>query len=77
MSFDARRIVCAASEDVVKIYDKTEGTQWDCGGPAAASVSDSGGSRRAASSSIVERIRVKDGYLVEGRQDGRIGVWTC
>lgn len=70
MMFDARRIVSAASEDVVKVYDKVEGRQWDCGAGIAASE----GSKRAA---IVERVRVRDGYLVEGRRDGIVGVWTC
>lgn len=70
MMFDARRIVSAASEDVVKVYDKVEGRQWDCGAGIAASE----GSKNAA---IVERVRVKDGYLVEGRRDGIVGVWTC
>ncbi|KAK2616375.1 Mitochondrial fission protein [Conoideocrella luteorostrata] len=31
MMFDTRRIVSAAGEDVVKVYDKVEGRQWDCG----------------------------------------------
>ncbi len=26
---------------------------------------------------IVERIRIKDGYMVEGRKDGVVGAWTC
>ncbi|KAL7933661.1 WD40 repeat-like protein [Trichoderma chlorosporum] len=56
MMFDARRIVSAASEDVVKVYDKVEGRQWDCGAGIAASE----GAKNAA---IVERVRVKDGYL--------------
>ncbi|KAM0250057.1 hypothetical protein ACHAQJ_008750 [Trichoderma viride] len=70
MMFDARRIVSAATEDVVKVYDKVEGRQWDCGAGSAASE----GAKNAA---IVERVRVKDGYLVEGRRDGIVGVWTC
>ena len=64
MQFDARRIVSAASEDVVKVYDKTDGRHWDCGGVEA------GGS-------VVERVRIRDGYLVEGRRDGGVGVWRC
>lgn len=28
MMFDARRIVSAAGEDVVKVYDKTDGRHW-------------------------------------------------
>ncbi|KAL6884247.1 WD40-repeat-containing domain protein [Trichoderma longibrachiatum] len=70
MMFDARRIVSAASEDVVKVYDKVEGRQWDCGAGIAASE----GGKKAA---IVERVRLRDGYLVEGRRDGIVGVWTC
>ena len=66
MQFDARRIVSAASEDVVKVYDKTDGRHWDCAGAAA----DGAGS-------VVERVRIRDGYLVEGRRDGGVGVWSC
>ena len=70
MMFDARRIVSAAGEDVVKVYDKVECRQWDCG--AGVTASDEG--RMPAA---VEKVRLVDGYLVEGRQDGRVGVWTC
>ncbi len=65
--FDTRHIVSAAGEDVVKVYDKTDGRHWDCGA----------GSGVEQSSSIVERVRIKDGYMVEGRKDGAVGVWTC
>lgn len=70
MMFDARRIVSAAGEDVVKVYDKVEGRQWDCGAGVTAA-------EEGKNPSIVERVRVKDGYLVEGRRDGIVGVWTC
>ncbi|KAH9810474.1 mitochondrial division protein 1-like [Teratosphaeria destructans] len=64
MMFDSRRIVCAVEgEIVVKVYDKVEGRHWDCGDEKAASV--------------VEGVRIRDGYLVEGRRDGRVGVWSC
>ncbi|CAG9937267.1 unnamed protein product [Clonostachys rosea f. rosea IK726] len=63
MMFDTRRIVSAAGEDVVKVYDKVEGRQWDCGAGITAA-------EEGKQPSIVERVRVKDGYLVEGRQDG-------
>lgn len=68
--FDARRIVSAAGEDVVKVYDKVEGRQWDCGAGITQA-------EEAKSPAIVERVRVRDGYLVEGRKDGKVGVWTC
>lgn len=70
MMFDSRRIVSAAGEDVVKVYDKLESRQWDCGAGVKAA-------EDGRTTSIVERVRVRDGYLVEGRQDGIVGVWTC
>ena len=70
MNFDARRIVTAAGEDVAKVYDKTDGRHWDCGAGLAAS--DEG-----VKASVVERVRILDGFLVEGRRDGVVGVWTC
>lgn len=69
MMFDARRIVCAAGEDVIKVYDKVEGRQWDCG---AGMAEDSG-----HAPAVVERVRVRDGYAVEGRRDGIVGIWAC
>lgn len=69
MMFDSRRIVAAASEPVTKIYDKTDGRHWDCGAGMNA--------EESRSPASVERVRVKDGYLTEGRKDGVVGVWTC
>lgn len=69
MMFDARRIVAAAGESVAKIYDKTDGRHWDCGAVAAAEAS--------TISATVEKVRMKDGYLTEGRKDGVVGIWTC
>ena len=70
MMFDTRRIVCAAGEDVVKVYDKVEGRHWECG----AGIAEAEGGKTPA---IVERVRMRDGYMVEGRRDGMVGVWTC
>ncbi|KAI8628303.1 mitochondrial division protein [Xylariaceae sp. FL1651] len=70
MMFDNRRIVSAACEDVVKVYDKMESRQWDCG----AGITEVDDGRTPA---IVEHVRIKDGYLVEGRRDGKVGVWAC
>ena len=67
--FDVRRIVAAAGESVAKVYDKADGRHWDCG---AGVVSQDDGSP-----SVVERVRLRDGYLVEGRKDGMVGVWSC
>lgn len=72
MQFDARRIVAATGEDVVKVYDRTDGRHWDCGAGAAVVEGSTG-----AKAGVVERVRIKDGYLVEGRRDGVVGVWAC
>lgn len=68
MSFDSRRIVSAAGEDVVKVYDKLESRQWDCGAGANAA-------EEGKTPAIVERVRIRDGYMAEARQDGTVGVW--
>jgi len=69
MMFDSRRIVSAAGVDVVKVYDKMDGRHWDCG-PGA-------DKEDTSTHSIIEHVRIKDGYLVEGRRDGTVGVWSC
>ncbi|TKX19875.1 mitochondrial division protein [Elsinoe australis] len=71
MQFDLRRICAAAGENVVKVYDKTDGHQWDCG--PGAKLDEEG----AADACVVENVRIKDGYMVEGRRDGMVGIWAC
>ena len=71
MMFDARRIVAAAGEDVAKIYDEADGRHWDCGAGAEFP------NAEKPKAGIVERVRIKEGYLVEGRKDGVVGVWSC
>ncbi|KAJ5279564.1 hypothetical protein N7478_004936 [Penicillium angulare] len=70
MMFDSKRIVAAAGENVVKVYDKADAHHWDCG--PGVGVDDEG-----PYPSTVERVRLKDGYLVEGRKDGTMAAWTC
>ncbi|KAI5288450.1 Mitochondrial fission protein [Ascosphaera aggregata] len=70
MMFDTRRIASAAGEDVVKVYDKTDGRHWDCGAGLA-------GDAANTRPSVIEKVRIKDGYMVEGRRDGTVGSWTC
>ena len=70
MMFDNRRIASAAGEDVVKVNDKTDGRHWDCGAGVTAE-------EESKTPAIVERVRIKDGYLTEGRKDGIVGIWTC
>lgn len=70
MMFDARRIVSAAGENVAKVYDKTDSRHWDCGAGVNAE-------EKGVHPSIVEQVRIKDGYMIEGRRDGIVGIWTC
>ncbi|KAL8948371.1 MAG: hypothetical protein Q9222_005442 [Ikaeria aurantiellina] len=70
MMFDSRRIVAAAGENVAKVYDKTDSRHWDCG--AGVMAVEDGGHPAA-----LTKVRIKDGYLTEGRKDGVVGVWTC
>lgn len=69
MQFDTRRIVCAAQEPVVKVYDKADGRRWDCGNKELL--------EDGKAHAIVDEVRINDGYVVEGRRDGVIGVWAC
>ncbi|KAF2230111.1 mitochondrial division protein 1 [Viridothelium virens] len=69
MMFDARRIVAAAGENVIKVYDKTDGRHWDCGPGSSV--------HETISSTKVEHVRIKDGYMIEGRRDGMVGAWSC
>lgn len=72
MNLDDRRIVSAAGEDVVKVFDKPESRQWDCGPGILAAKDPSYGTP-----STVERVRIRDGFTVEGRRDGMVGIWSC
>jgi mitochondrial division protein 1 len=73
MMFDSRHIASAAGEDVVKVYDKTDGRHWDCGEGANKTVEDE---MEGVKTSVVEKVRLRDGYMVEGRRGGEVGVWT-
>lgn len=70
MMFDTKRIASAAGENTVKVYDKADGHHWDCG--AGVGVGEMG-----PYPTVIERVRLKEGYLLEGRRDGTIGAWTC
>jgi len=70
MMFDTRRIATAVGEDVVKVYDKADGRQWDCGPGADLE-------EGATGPAAVEKVRIKDGYMVEGRKSGVVAAWSC
>ena len=74
LHFDQLRIVCAAGEDVVSVYEREDERHWACG-PGAAIAEETG--LPGGGGSVIERVRCKESYLVEGRRDGKIGVWAC
>lgn len=74
MQFDARHILSSCNEDIVKVYDKTDGRHWDLGAGTKFTVEDG---LEGRTTSIVERVRIKDGFVVEGRRNGEVGVWSC
>lgn len=74
MSFDARRIVAACGEDVAKVYDKADGRHWDCG---AGALSLEEAQESTGVLSTVERVRIKDGFLLQGKKDGVVDIWSC
>jgi division protein 1 len=66
LHFDARRIVSSNGENTVKIYDR-----------ALEKHSTYGAGEVDPSAATVNYVRCREGYLVEGRQDGLVGVWAC
>jgi mitochondrial division protein 1 len=64
LHFDARRIVAAAGEPYAKVYDRVDGRHWGCG------------EEETAESGIVKVVKNKEGYLVGGRSNGMVGIWS-
>lgn len=64
LHFDARRIVSANGQNTVKIYDREQERHWTIGDDNPADV-------------VIDHVRYREGYLVEGRQNGQIGIWAC
>lgn len=62
LQFDARRIVTSNNESTVKIYDRVEEKHSSCGGKG--------------DGAVITHVRYREGYLVEGRVDGKIGMWA-
>ncbi|SCU91106.1 LAFA_0F01882g1_1 [Lachancea sp. 'fantastica'] len=71
LEFDFNKIVAADNENCVRIYDRKDGRKWKCGDEEgdAAGVANS-------DTSLVEVVRYKNGYLIEGRTDGTVNTWA-
>ncbi|GAO52792.1 hypothetical protein G7K_6859-t1 [Saitoella complicata NRRL Y-17804] len=72
MGVDARRIVAGTGEGVVRVYERAEGRHWSVGPGAQGD----GLEMEMEGKCAIERVRCKEGYLVEGRRDGVVGVWS-
>lgn len=64
LHFDAKRIITAAGEGYVKVYDRIEGRHWGCG------------EDDETSTGIVKTVKCKEGYLVGGKNDGTAAIWS-
>ncbi|KTW28818.1 hypothetical protein T552_01448 [Pneumocystis carinii B80] len=67
LHFDSRRIIVSANEPIIRIYNRIDGKHWNCGMIP--------GSNEPGN--IVKRVRHKEGYLISGRQNGTIDIYTC
>ncbi len=65
LQFDYSKVVCTNGQNTVKIYDRITSEHRECG-PGLEN----------SSSSVINFTRYSQGYLVEGRQDGNIGIWA-
>jgi mitochondrial division protein 1 len=65
LQFDSRRIVSSNCDNTVKVYDRILEKHWSCGA-----------GEEDETAAIVKTVRYKEGYLIEGREDGRIGIWA-
>ncbi|ODQ66321.1 WD40 repeat-like protein [Nadsonia fulvescens var. elongata DSM 6958] len=66
LHFDSKQIVTCNNESTVKIYDRVAERHWTCGAGEIES-----------DAAKVETAKCIEGYLVEGREDGKIGIWSC
>ncbi|SCU82797.1 LANO_0B07558g1_1 [Lachancea nothofagi CBS 11611] len=65
LQFDLDKIVTANNESSIKVYDRKDARQWTCGGDSAETEND-----------VVDFVRYKHGYLVEGRTNGDVNTWA-
>ncbi|ODV83101.1 hypothetical protein CANARDRAFT_25363 [[Candida] arabinofermentans NRRL YB-2248] len=67
LQFDDLKIICTNMENSVKIYDRLNESHYDL---------INGEEEGDKDRSVVEYARYQDNYLVEGRQDGMVGIWA-
>lgn len=65
LHFDSRRIVSSNCDNTVKVYDRILEKHWSCGA-----------GEDDENAAIINTVRYKEGYLIEGREDGKVGVWA-
>lgn len=66
LQFDLEHILVSNNESVVQVYNRKEDQHWTCGDASSAS----------SENDLVEFIRYKNGYLVEGRTTGDVNAWA-
>lgn len=66
LQFDLDKIVVANNESMVRVYNRKEEAHWTCGEADA----------EASGTDVVDFVRYKNGYLVEGRTTGDVNTWA-
>ncbi|ODV61947.1 WD repeat MDV1/CAF4 family protein [Ascoidea rubescens DSM 1968] len=66
LQFDKSKIVCSCFDNTVKIFDRIEEKHWECGE----------GMQNDNYKGIVNYVKYKEGFLVEGRSNGMVGTWS-
>ncbi|BFZ58914.1 Mitochondrial fission protein [Savitreella phatthalungensis] len=73
LHFDQRKIVTAAGEPFVRVYDRIESRHWGCGeDDDVGQYADHSAPRRAN----VVRVRQRENVCIGGRDDGTVSVWA-
>ncbi|CDK25203.1 unnamed protein product [Kuraishia capsulata CBS 1993] len=65
LQFDDSKIVVSNGESTVKVYDRIEERHWTCG-PGVS----------GESSFPINCAKYHEGYMIEGRGDGAMGIWA-
>ena len=73
---ESRDEVVVDDRNAVVLYARLENEVGD-----GSSIGEGGGvgvdDSDASASATIDQVRIKDGYMVEGRKDGVIGIWSC
>lgn len=86
LDFDLQNIVVATGEEAIKVVDREDGNHWDCIGEVGKDITSASDSQADAPSvpptdsasepSTSQFVKYKDGYTIEGRNNGDVNAWA-